>query len=136
MIIGDKNEQFERKALDVSNKIKIFYSKYLPLNINEFKNKKLFAFAGIGNPMNFFQLLRENNLDVQKVVPYPDHYEFSKKEIKKLVEGSKKKGFELVTTEKDYFRIKNFGFKEIKYIKTKLVINSQSDFMNQILDIL
>ena len=136
MIIGDKNEQFERKILDVSNKVKIYYSKYLPLNVDEFKNKKLFAFAGIGNPMNFFQLLTENNLDVQKVVPYPDHYKFSKTEIQKLVEDSKKKGFELVTTEKDYFRIKNFGFKEIKCIKTKLVINSQSDFINEILNIL
>ena len=62
---------FEKKILNITNKIKIFYSKYIPTNINEFKNKKLIAFAGIGNPDNFFQLLIENKLDLKKKISLP-----------------------------------------------------------------
>ena len=45
-----------KKILSISNNVKIFYSKYIPRNLEEFKNKKLIAFAGIGNPDNFFNL--------------------------------------------------------------------------------
>ena len=86
LINGNKNELFEKKILSISNKVKIFYSKYLPTNIEEFKNKKLFAFAGIGNPINFFKLLDENNLNIQKKIPFPDHYEFSKSEIQEMID--------------------------------------------------
>tara|TARA_X000001036_G_scaffold44136_2_gene35264 strand:- start:2562 stop:3491 length:930 start_codon:yes stop_codon:yes gene_type:complete len=136
VIIGDKNEEFEKIVFNVKKKVKIYYSKYSPTNINEFKDKKLFAFAGIGNPKNFFQLLTENKLDVQKEISYPDHYSFSKVEIEKLVQNSRKNEFQLITTEKDYFRIKNYGFNEIKYIKNDLIINNKKEFINQILDLL
>ena len=42
----------------------IFYSKYIPEIPKEFNNKKFFAFAGIGNPENFFDTLREYGLKV------------------------------------------------------------------------
>ena len=38
-----------------------------PINLDDFKNKKLFALAGIGNPENFFQLIEENNLKIHIV---------------------------------------------------------------------
>jgi len=134
LINGNKNESFEKKILNISNKIKIFYSKYLPINIEEFKDKKLFAFAGIGSPTNFFKLLKENNLNVYKKLEFPDHYQFSKLEIQKMIDESKKNNLELVTTEKDYFRIKNYGSKYIKFIKIKLEILEKDKLINEILN--
>ena len=134
LINGNKNELFEKKILSVSNKVKIFYSKYIPTNIEEFKNKKLFAFAGIGNPNNFFKLLTENNLSVHKKVSFPDHYEFSKSEIQKMIDESLKNNFQLITTEKDYFRIKHYGFKHIKFLKITLEILEKDKLINQILN--
>ncbi len=134
LINGNKNEPFEKKILNISNKVKIFYSKYLATNIEDFKNKKLFAFAGIGNPNNFFKLLNENNLDVRKQLTFPDHYEFSKSEIQKMIDESLKNNLELITTEKDYFRIKIYGFKYIKFIKLKLEILEKDKLINQILN--
>ncbi len=136
IINGNKNELFEEKILNISKKVKIFYSKYLPLNIEKFKGKKLFAFAGIGNPNNFFNLLSESNLNLEKKLAFPDHYKFSKIEIQKMVEVSLKNNLELITTEKDYFRIKDYGFKNIKYIKIKLEISKKDKFITQILDYL
>ena len=134
LINGNKNELFEKKILSVSNKVKIFYSKDIPTNIEEFKNKKLFAFAGIGNPNNFFKLLTENNLSVHKKVSFPDHYKFSKSEIQKMIDESLKNNFQLITTEKDYFRIRNYGFKNIKFLKITLEILEKDKLINQILN--
>ena len=133
MINGKKNEFLEKKILKISKNIKIFYSKYTPVNIQEFKNKKIFAFAGIGNPDNFFEILKKNNLDVIKTVSFPDHYKFKRSELQKIVNESLKNNYEVVTTEKDYFRIKDYQFKDIKYLKINLRIDKKDKFMDQIL---
>ncbi len=136
LINGDKDVSFEDKILSISNKIKIFYSKYLPENIEEFKKKNLFAFAGIGNPSNFFKLLSDNNLNVHTKLSFPDHYKFSKPEIQKMIDEALKNNLEIITTEKDYFRIKHYGFKHIKFLKIKLDILEKDKFINQILNYL
>ncbi len=133
LINGKKNEMFEKKMLNISSKIEIFYSRYLPINIENLKDKKLFAFAGIGNPDNFFKLLLENNLNIQKRAAFPDHYQFKKAEIQEMIDLSLEKNFELVTTEKDYLRIEKYGLKNINYIKVQLEIFEKNKFISQIL---
>ena len=134
IINGKKNKLFEEKILNISKNIKIFYSKYFPTNIEQFKNKKLFAFAGIGNPNNFFELLSEYNLNVQKKIAFPDHYEFKEIEIEQMAEEAVKNNFELITTEKDFYRIKDRFFKKLKYLKIDLEIKEKSKLINEILN--
>ena len=55
-----------KKILSINKNLYIFYSDYIPANLDEFKNKKLLAVAGIGNPENFFKMLEENKLIVEK----------------------------------------------------------------------
>ncbi len=133
LINGEKNQLFEKKILSISNELEIFYSKYLPTNIENLKNKKIFAFAGIGNPNNFFNLLLENNLNVQKKAIFPDHYQFKKSEIQDMIDLSIEKNFELITTEKDYLRIEKFGLKKVNCIKVQLEIFEKNKFINRIL---
>ncbi len=132
IINGDKNKLFEKKIFNVSKNVKIFYSKYLPKNIEEFKNKKLFAFAGIGEPNNFFKLLNENKLKIYKKIEFPDHYKFSKFEIKKMIDEALKNNCELITTEKDYFRIKNYELQHVNFLKIRLEIFEKDKLINQI----
>ena len=103
------------------------------MNIKDFKNKNLFAFAGIGNPNNFFKLLSDNNLNIKKKLIFPDHYEFSKLEIKEMIGEAKENKFELITTEKDYFRIKKYNFKNVKFLKIKLNIFKKDKLIRKIL---
>lgn len=136
LINGEKNLFLEEKIKKISDKIEIFYSKYSLLNLEKFRNKKLVAFAGIGNPENFFELLKKNNLNLQKCFKFPDHYHFSKKELKMILDYGEKSGCEIVTTEKDYFRIKNYGFSNIGCIKIKLNIEQKNKFINKVLNFL
>ncbi len=129
VINGDRNLLFENKVKNFSEKIQIFYSKYIPKNVQDFKGKKLLAFAGIGNPNNFFKILKNNNLNVVKEVSFPDHYEFSFKDIAKLMKVAESLNLELITTEKDFYRIKNPN-KNISFLSIDLVLDNQNEFLN------
>ncbi len=134
LINGEKNLLLEKKIIDISKEVKIFYSKYIPTNIKDFKDEKIFAFAGIGNPENFFSTLSAHNVDIGREKSFPDHYNFNKNELLKLIDESFKYNLQLVTTEKDYFRIKDYGFNQIKYLKTQLHIQKKDEFINEILN--
>ncbi len=116
---GEKDIIFETKLKRYNSNLEFIYYNYSIADISNFKNKKLIAFAGIGNPENFFDILRDNNLNVIKEISYPDHYDFSKKTLEKLIELKKKYSANLITTEKDYMRISSdyqpdFGYLPIK----------------------
>tara|TARA_B100000029_G_scaffold515754_1_gene624496 strand:- start:468 stop:1397 length:930 start_codon:yes stop_codon:yes gene_type:complete len=131
-INGKKNTDIENKILANNKKIKIFYTKYIAENINDFKGKKIIAFAGIGNPVNFFQLLLENGIDILKKIEFPDHYEYSEKELENLIKKAKENDSILLTTEKDYFRIKENYKKNINFLKISIMVEKKSEFINEI----
>ena len=132
IINGGKDKYFERKILNVNKKLEVFYSSYIPLNINEFKNKKLLAIAGIGNPENFFKLIEKNKLKLEKKIIFPDHYEFSKNEIQNIVDEATSKNCQIIMTEKDYFKVKHFKIRKIKFLKVLLKIDNQKKLLNKI----
>ena len=132
IINGKKNKNIENKILNENGKIKIFYSNYKPKNIDEFKNKKVIAFAGIGNPENFFDLLIENKLNIIETVKFPDHHDYSEKELENLLNKIKDNNSILLTTEKDYFRISENLKNNIKYLKIKIEIESKNKFIEEI----
>ena len=133
LINGKKNNKFEQKILKINKNLSIFYSIYKPKNINRFKNKKLYAIAGIGNPNNFFQTLKDFNLRVKKKFVFPDHYQFSKNELLNIIEEAKVNNCKVITTEKDYCRIKKFNYRNFEYLKVSLEIKNKKKFINKIL---
>ena len=132
IINGNANKIFEKKIGDVSKNINIYYTEYLPTNLEQFADQDLLAFAGIGNPNNFFKLLEKNNLRVVKKMTFPDHYNYSIKELDSLVKYSINNKLKIVTTEKDYFRIKNYNFSQIQYLSIKLEIKNKNKFEKEI----
>ena len=132
VINGDKNSNIEKKIISKNNEIKIFYTKNEVKNIDNFKNKKITAFAGIGNPENFFSLLKTNNIDVIKEIKFPDHHFYSKQELENLFNISKENSSILITTEKDYFRIEDNYKKKIDFLKISTVFQNQNEFIKLI----
>ena len=132
IINGLKNIDIENKIFSKNKKIKIFYSKHKAKNIDEFKNKKVIAFAGIGNPENFFNLLKDNNIRAIEEIQFPDHYNYSKKELENLINKTRENNAILLTTEKDYFRISQNYKKNINYLKIAVDIENQNQFIEEI----
>jgi len=132
IINGKKNKEIENKIFSKNGKIKIFYSRYKPENIEEFQNKKIVAFAGIGNPENFFDLLINNKLNIIETIKFPDHHRYLEKELENLLNKVKDNNSILLTTEKDYFRIFENYKKNIKFLKIKIEIENKNQFIEEI----
>ena len=126
IINGNKNLEFENKIFEITkNKnCNLFYSKYKIKNIDKFRNKKITAFAGIGNPLNFFELLKENKLDIIKTFAFADHHNYSKKDFEII---NKEKTTTLVTTEKDFYRMTDEQKKNCDYVEVELEIENKEE---------
>ncbi len=131
VINGDKNLEFENKIKEINKEVKIFYSKYKIKNLDKLKNKKIVAFAGIGNPSNFFDLLKENNIDLKETYSFPDHHNYSDKDYSYLLK-QKEYDILIITTEKDYSRIKDKMKQNFHYVEVDLEIENKNEFINLI----
>ena len=133
LINGSVDEVFEKKIKTISKSISIYRSKYLPINLNEFTGHNLLAFAGIGNPSNFFNLLEKNNLKIIKRISFPDHYNYSIKDLNNLVDYAISNNLNIITTEKDYFRIEHYKIPQIQSLRVKLEIENKDKFEKELI---
>ena len=131
-INGEKNSKIEEIIYKFNSRVKIFYTKYNLINSENLKNKKVLAFAGIGNPENFFELLKNENVKIAEKLSFPDHYNFTKKDIINLNDRAKNTEAILVTTEKDYNRLNDEDKKNIYCVKIELKINDKNEFINDL----
>ena len=132
IINGKRNIDIEKKIIEKNKSVKIFYSKYIPQNIHEFKNKKIICFAGIGNPVNFFNLLQENEIIMLEKISFPDHFKYSKKNLENLKKKAKENNALLLTTEKDYLRIEENNRSDINFLKINIEIKNKNKFIDEI----
>ena len=129
LINGNRNIDFENKISKINKSVKIFYSKYRIKNEENFKNKEVIAFAGIGNPENFFHLLKENNINIKKTYSFPDHYSYSENDFNKIIEN---KNIKFITTEKDYLRMNDQQKQRCDFVKIELEIENKNELINLI----
>jgi tetraacyldisaccharide 4'-kinase len=132
VIKGRKNINIENEIIKINSSIKIFYANYKPQNINEFKNEKVIAFAGIGNPESFFQLLKDNNISIFEEAKFPDHYNYSPENLDILIKKAEENKVILITTEKDYYRIDKNYRKKFNFLKVSFEINDKNKFLEEI----
>lgn len=113
--------------IDYDDKI---YSEVKHLDVSGVKNTEKLIIAGIAKPLPFYRYLK-NGKDI--CLTYPDHHSFSEKEISNIKE--KAGNNIIVTTEKDYMRLKGKLPKEQLYylpIKSKLV-SGEAEFNSTVL---
>jgi tetraacyldisaccharide 4'-kinase len=71
--------------------------------------KPVVAFAGLGRPEKFYQMLAGLGARLARWHPFPDHHAYSARDIAALAAEAKKNGAQLVTTEKDAVRLNGSG---------------------------
>ena len=124
-------ENIKKEITKINPHSNILTAIYEPINMHEFdKKKKYLVFSGIGNHESFTSMLKNNGFNLIKDLEFPDHYSYSVDEINDVITQAKSLGCGIITTEKDFLRLKGDYTKEIKFIKSELKINNEKDFLN------
>ena len=132
MIKGKKDQKKERLLLNYNKKLQFFYFDYNIEIDNSIREKKVIAFAGIGNPESFFELLTEKNLNVIKKISFPDHHKFTDNDLDKIINFANENNTIILTTEKDYERLEHKYKSLICYTKLSVEIEKFEVFKNLI----
>ncbi len=135
LINGNANKEtknFIDKIKNINPNLKIFMGKYVPKNFSNLKKRKFLAFSGIGNPHTFFDTLKSLKIKLVDYKKFPDHYNYTDGDLQKLKELAKINGCKLITTEKDFFRIKKAFRKNINFLKIELSIDQEKKFYKYI----
>jgi len=111
--------------------IEVFESNYKVLNIKQFNiNEKYIIFSGIGNPDSFKQTLISNNIKITKEIIFPDHHNYTQKDIDYIRLQARQFNSKILTTEKDYTKIKSYKNGDIKYLEIELDIKNEDKLID------
>ena len=126
--------QYKEEIKKINPNIDVFEAKYEPKNLAEFdKHKNYFAFSGIGNHESFLDTLRLANLNIIENKEFPDHFNYSSRDIKNLVEYTNKKKLNLITTKKDFVKIDKLFLNKVKYLDIDIVIKDEVKLLKKII---
>ncbi|WP_264534963.1 tetraacyldisaccharide 4'-kinase [Flavobacterium sp. N1736] len=101
------------------------YGKDEKIAVNEIKNESKLLLAGIAKPTPFFNYLKNEN---DECLTFPDHHHFSEKDLDEIQYKAQNK--KIITTEKDYVRLKDSKLiSQLYYLPIKSTfINNQQNF--------
>ena len=115
----DSNQELYFSYIDYDDSV---YSEDKTLKVSEIKNMDKLLLAGIAKPEPFFGYLQSGN-DAQLV--FPDHHHFNESDYKTIEDKANNKL--IITTEKDYVRLKNQHLKATVFylpIKSSFILDS------------
>jgi tetraacyldisaccharide 4'-kinase len=85
----------------------VFTARLMPKagEAERFAGKPVVAFAGIGRPQKFFDLLEQTGAHVRGRHAFADHHMYTRRELERLQVDARRYEAQLVTTEKDLVRL-------------------------------
>lgn len=124
----DVSQQLYFTYIDYDDNI---YSQTEKIAIEEIKNSQKLLLAGIAKPAPFFKFLKSA---ADECLTFPDHHHFTESDITTI--AKKAKEHKIITTEKDYVRLKDTNIApQLYYLPIKSsFINYQNNFDTTILN--
>ena len=133
--VNEDTLEIEKKALKINPNINIHKSRYIPKNLNEFNiNSNYLVFSGIGNHKTFISMLKEHRFKIIKDLEFSDHYNFTDKDLDKIINLGKTLNCKVITTEKDYYRLDEKYHESIKFIKSELKLDDEEKLVKILLN--
>ena len=101
---GEDETNLTRK---IPSNIPVFTGELRPDDeiIEVMKNRRVYGFAGIGNPSRFFKTLNSIGANVVGEAHFADHHPYTDTDMTQLNQEANQAGSELVTTQKDWMRL-------------------------------
>ena len=99
-------------------------------------SKRVIAFAGIGSPEFFREVLIKLDAEIIDFINFGDHHRFSQKEIDDLITmNEENNGDFMITTEKDWIRLEQikFNYSRLSYLTIAFsILENQEEFYEMI----
>ena len=126
-------DEIETQILKINSKINIHLGKYEITNLNEFqKEDDYLVFSGIGNHSTFISMLKEHGFKIKKDFEFSDHYQYSEKDLNKIISEAELLNCKIITTEKDFLRLNGNNDRKIKFVKSELNIIDEEKLIKSI----
>jgi tetraacyldisaccharide 4'-kinase len=108
VMIGDGTAAAGVAAMIVAKAAPVMTARLMPDEacVAALRDKRVLAFAGIGDPARFFRTLRGCGIDVAAEKVFADHHAYATVDIEALVAQAQRDGLTLVTTEKDMVKLR------------------------------
>ncbi|MFA3782529.1 tetraacyldisaccharide 4'-kinase [Melioribacteraceae bacterium 4301-Me] len=102
-------------------------------NIQDFVGQKSLVVCGIAKPYSFLRVLEKNNIDFTNKMLFPDHKNYTLKEIQQIRKKFyQTNAYSVLTTQKDAVKFINFARElddiDIYYLKIKLNLEENNEF--------
>lgn len=138
------NDELLSSKYSVSNLpsgiLKLVTENFLTFDLGGGPSPSLFAVCGIANPKSFMNSLNQESISINGFTHYPDHYNYSDKDMKNILVKMKDcNATAIITTSKDYYKldkINNYDVKiimvdfSIDFIDNKINFHNKADFLN------
>ncbi len=137
-------ENLKSEVLDLSPGSRIFVSENKIIRLTELENfhamrqeikngeilRKAFGFCGIGNPDNFFDQLRQENIEVVSTCVFRDHHVYTEPDVAKIERlAAESKAEILLTTAKDAVKLSHLKFNTPCFVvEMEIVIDEAGAF--------
>jgi tetraacyldisaccharide 4'-kinase len=133
IVVGDGEAGEKAVRIARARALPVFQAKLVPdpASAAAIKERRVFAFAGIGAPEKFFHSLEAAGAIVAARKSFGDHHRYTEAEAAELLAKAKDGGLDLVTTEKDLARmggdeqlsaLRN----EVKTLSVRLAFNDEN----------
>jgi len=96
--------------------------------IQKLQGQKVMAFAGIGRPEKFFDMLVGCGILVAKKTVFPDHYDYTRFDLESLI--SEAGGLPLVTTTKDFVKVPQNMKSRVVAVSGQFVFDKPEEVQN------
>ena len=137
-------DKARKEIFAINPKVKIYLADYIykgfidrnkrDIALGYFKNRKTGVLTAIGYPAGFINLLSGLDIDISKKIIYPDHYNFSAKEVENIEDDFKKEGInDIIITHKDFYHL-DFRKAGLNYfiMEVDLKIEDEEDLLREV----
>ena len=103
----------------------VLFSENNSINISKLSKQKVDVITGIVNSENLIKHLEDEGLLINHL-KYPDHYNYKGKDISKI------KGNFVITTEKDYAKLRKFNVENLYYLPISMEVLAEKTLLEKI----
>ncbi|OPX29284.1 MAG: tetraacyldisaccharide 4'-kinase [Candidatus Omnitrophica bacterium 4484_171] len=134
----------KEEIFSINPKAKIYLADYIykgfmdrnrrDIALGYFRNRKTGVLTAIGYPAGFINLLSSLDIDISKKIIYPDHYNFSAKEVENIENDFKKEGInDIIITRKDFYHL-DLRKASLDYfiMEADLKIENEEEFLREV----